>query len=293
MSFKGIFAAVVTPFNADGSMDFDGLNHVLDHLRNEGCTGVLLSGTTGEGPSLSVDERLALFREAKANHPKLTLLAGTGAASLPDADALTSGAIEAGCDAALVLPPFFYMSVSEDGLASFYASILDRIDPNGPGVLLYHNPKMAPPLSVELVNRLLDDYPDTIVGIKDSSGDMTYTRQIVELMNARAVLVGKDNLLSEALDAGASGAITACTNVHAPFMVRILRAHQQRDGNLNAYQHTVNQSFTHLTSFPAAPAMKALLVEQGLLKTDTVRAPLRTLSAEEKARLFGGYLHEG
>ncbi len=293
MSFRGIYAAVVTPFSADGSMDFVGLNRVLGNLSDEGCTGVLLSGTTGEGPSMSVAERLALFKEASTNHPELTLLAGSGAANLADAAALTAGAIEAGCDAALVLPPFFYMNVPDEGLFSFYKAILDTIDPAGPGVFLYHNPKMAPPLSVELVSRLLDNYPDIIVGIKDSSGDMTYTRQLIALMDTRPVLVGKDNLLSVALDAGASGAITACTNVHAPLMLRVLKAHQQGDGNLAAYQHTVDRSFAHLTSFPAAPAMKAMLAARGLLSSDAVRPPLMTLTPEDKPRLLDDYPHEG
>src|SRR5690349_16668856 len=119
-SLSGIYAAVITPLNSSGRPDYEAYTALLDHLWRRGCHGILAAGTTGEGPSLSVEERAGLFAAVSQANSEMRLLAGTGAASIEDTKALSRAAFEHGASAAVIIPPFFYSNPPVEGLLEFY-----------------------------------------------------------------------------------------------------------------------------------------------------------------------------
>lgn len=168
----GVFAAAVTPLTENLDLDSASLARLLSHLRADGCHGVLIAGSTGEGMSLSIRERAALFQAARSAAPTMPLIAGTGAASLSDAIEATRAAYAAGFDAALILPPFFFPDPGEEGLFNYFSRIFERAVPPGQAALLYHNPEFAPPVSLDLIARLRARFGPAVAGIKDSSNDV-------------------------------------------------------------------------------------------------------------------------
>src|SRR5574341_1590862 len=171
-TLNGIYAAITTPFDSAGQPAYEQFQRLLRHLEVLGCHGVLIAGTTGEGPSLSVQERIALLKAAVAANSGLRLLAGTGAASLEDAIALARAAFDEGAAGIVVIPPFFYSRPSVSGLVDFYSRLIEAAVPSGGAVYLYHNPAVSAPLiEPELISRLIDRYPEQVVGIKDSRSE--------------------------------------------------------------------------------------------------------------------------
>ena len=153
-SLAGIYAASITPFDDDGIPALHLLSIHLRHLESNGCTGALILGTTGEGPSFSVAERISILEAAAAERGNLRLLAGTGAASLTDAITLTRAAFELGYDGVVVLPPFFYHP-TQDGLLAYYFELVSRGVPDSGNLLLYHIPQVSGvPIERELIRRL-------------------------------------------------------------------------------------------------------------------------------------------
>ena len=163
----GVFAAVLTPQTADLSPDHDALAKHCRWLLDNGCDGLAVLGTTGEGNAFSVDERIAILEGlAEAGIAGETLLPGTGCCALSDTVRLTRRAVELGVAGVLVLPPFYYKNVSDEGLFAAYAEVIERIGDSRLKVYLYHFPQMsAVPLSLALIERLIKAYPDTVVGM--------------------------------------------------------------------------------------------------------------------------------
>ena len=217
----GVYAAVVTPLKPDLTPDLDGLTNLIQFLSNRGCHGVLLLGTTGEGPSFSREERLLIYQTAadiRQNIPDFHLLAGTGTPSLEDTQLLTRSAFDHGYEGVVVLPPYYFRKTTDEGLFNWFSLLLDKAVPMDGSVFGYHIPNVSGvSLSMDLLARLKDAYPNNFAGIKDSSGDPDWARSLgarfgTELM----VLTGNDRLFSLALQSGASGCITAMANLLSP-----------------------------------------------------------------------------
>ncbi len=178
-------------------------------------------GTTGEGPSFSREERLSIYKTAaqvRQNLPGFNLMAGTGTPSLEDTIALTRSAFDLGYDAALVLPPYYFKKASDTGLFTWYKQVLDAAVPGDGFVLGYHIPNVSGVgLSLDLLARLKDAYPMKFAGIKDSSGDPEWARALgARFGTDLLVFNGNDRLFSLALQANASGCITAMANLLSP-----------------------------------------------------------------------------
>jgi 4-hydroxy-tetrahydrodipicolinate synthase len=218
---KGVYAAIVTPLKPDHSPDIDGLADLIHFLSNRGCHGILLTGTTGEGPSLSIDERLQIYQgaaTARRNFPQLKLLAGTGTPSLEETIHLTKAVFDLGFDGVVVLPPYYFRKATDVGLFSWFSQVLDKSVPMGGVLLGYHIPPVSGvSLSFDLLSRLRDKFPDKFYGIKDSSGDQVWADSLgAHFGNDLCVLNGNDRLFSLALKAKASGCITAMANILSP-----------------------------------------------------------------------------
>ncbi|HSV86900.1 MAG TPA: dihydrodipicolinate synthase family protein, partial [Levilinea sp.] len=170
-NFSGIYCAIVTPFN-HGQLDIKRFQMHVQTLIADGCDGVLVAGTTGEGQSLSIAERGELVSAAREVGDSLKVLAGTGCSSLPETIQATRQAYELGADGVVIVPPFFFRDVTTRGLLEYYRIVFDEAVPSSGGAFLYHIPQVSGvPISIELLDHLLDAVGDRLAGLKDSSGN--------------------------------------------------------------------------------------------------------------------------
>lgn len=283
---NGVYAAVVTPYDATGeNPSAEQLAACLQQLADRGCHGALLAGTTGEGPSLSVAQRRSLFQAAAEANSGLTLLAGTGAASLDDTVTLTRAAFDAGCDAAVIIPPFFFRGAGDDGLFDFFASVMRRAVPAAGTVLLYHNPVAAAVgVSFELIHRLRDAFPEQVAGIKDSSQVWEHTHALLETFPGFQIFVGDDRLLAQNLAAGGAGSITLMANAFGDLNRAVFDAHTAGEPTAAAQQR-LTATHAQLDGLPRIPAIKYILRAGGIIENDAVKPPLRALTEPEEATL--------
>lgn len=220
---KGVVCALVTPFR-DGKPAFDNLQRLIEAVRADGVDGILLLGTTGEGPSIGLSEREEIIAAALEVSGDLLVMAGTGLPALPDCITATQRAFELGVDAAVVLPPYYFKKASPSGLAAFYRQLLDEAVPEQGRILLYHIPQVSGvAIPTELLDRLVALGDSRVAGVKDSSGNPEHGQMLCECYPDLAIFVGTDRLLLDSLQAGAAGIITAGGNVIAPLAAEVYR----------------------------------------------------------------------
>ncbi|MFO1128850.1 MAG: dihydrodipicolinate synthase family protein [Rhodospirillales bacterium] len=257
----GVFAAALTPVDAHLAPDFGTATLHCRWLLRHGCDGLGILGTTGEANSFSVGERTDLLDHLVGNGvPAAVLLPGTGCAALTDTVALTAHACKLGAGGCLVLPPFYYKNVSDDGLFASYAEVIERVGDPRLRIYLYHFPQMTGLfLSVALIERLVARYPETVVGIKDSSGDLANMLAVAAAIPGFAVFSGSDDLLLPLLDGGGAGCITACCNIAAPLAAAVYAAWRNGDReNAAAVQRTLSEVRRLVSAYPLSAALKAL-----------------------------------
>jgi 4-hydroxy-tetrahydrodipicolinate synthase len=286
----GVFAAALTPLNPDYSPDLTCLPEYLGFLAGRSCHGALILGTTGEGPSFSLEQRLAIYQAAtkvRQSYSGFSLFAGTGTPSLDETVRLTQKAFDFGFDGVVVLPPYYFRKAGEEGLFRWFSEVITRAVPAGGMLLCYHIPAVSGiPLSLELISRLKDKFPDRFAGLKDSSADPEFTRQLGERFGRDLnVYAGADQLFSLALQAGASGCITAPANLISPQLRQIWDAH--RGGKpFQEVQERVNRIRMTMEKFPPyPPLLKALLARYHGFPRWAVCPPLVSLSEEAEAQV--------
>ena len=290
-SFSGIYAAAITPIHEDGSLDLESLPVYLDFLANRGCHGALILGTTGEGPSFSTDERDAILKagiNVQNSQQDFFLFAGTGTPSLHETIHLTKTAFDIGYQGVVVLPPYYFKSVSDDGLFSWFSALIQQAVPEQGALFIYHIPAVSGvAISLELLSRLKSKFPDQLVGIKDSSGDPIYGSKLVKkFRNDLTILTGNDRFITETLNRGGSGCITALANTLSPVIRKLWDAfHHAEDTTL--FQEYLIQARTVAEKHgPFPPLIKALLPLQHNLPTWSVRPPLTPFSKDQANKLL-------
>jgi 4-hydroxy-tetrahydrodipicolinate synthase len=275
----GVFAAALTPLNADYSLDLESVPVYLDFLARRGCHGALLLGTTGEGPSFSPAERLDLLRAAlkvRETHPGFRLLAGTGTPSLTETADLNRAAFDLGFDGVVCLPPYYYRKATDDGLFDWFEAVITRSVPTDAFLLGYHIPGVAGiGFSIPLLTRLKDAFPVQFAGIKDSSHDAELAHNLGDLFgDDLLVLTGTDSYLRLAMENRAGGCITAPANLLSPGLRAVYDAFTV-GGDSSQEQATVSEQRRILEKFPPfPPALKALVSRLHSLPRWTVRPPL-------------------
>src|SRR5215213_7104090 len=179
-NFAGVLVPVLTPFTRSGEPDAGRFVSFCRFLLDQGADGLAIFGTTSEANSMSAGERMALLdRLIDSGIPAAKLMPGTGACSITEAATLISHAVGHGVGGVLMLPPFYYKGMNDDGLFAFFASVIDRVGSNALRMYLYHiPPQTVLGLSLDLVGRLIRAYPRTVVGLKDSSGCITATGNV-------------------------------------------------------------------------------------------------------------------
>src|SRR5262249_39838924 len=223
---QGVIAAVATAVGADGEPDCPRSTALARYLLGNGCDGLNVLGTTGEATSFSLAQRqrvMSAYR--KAGLPMDRLMVGTGAAALADAIALSKHAAELGFAAALLLPPFYYKGVPDDGLFAGIDAILAATAARPIPVYLYHFPAQSGvPWHLALIRRLLEQFGERIVGLKDSSGDMAYAREAAGIAPRFRVFPSTEAALPEARSGPFAGCISATANLNADLCARGYRA---------------------------------------------------------------------
>jgi 4-hydroxy-tetrahydrodipicolinate synthase len=282
---RGVIAATPTPLREDLTIDFDRL---IDHCRwllGPGrCDGINLLGTTGEATSLSVDARLAAMRAvASSGLPLDRMMVGTGAAALLDAVKLTAAARDLGYAGALLLPPFYYKDIDQESLAAYVGSVIAGAGSDGLKLYLYHFPQNSGiPYGIDTVAQLQERFPSTVVGLKDSAGNIEYTRELARRLTGLAVFPGSESVLSEAPRAGFAGCISATVNVTAGWVQSYWQAPDSDHGrsalalagavrqalSRHAFVATVKWALSDITHQPGwtrvLPPMRPLSESEGM-----------------------------
>jgi 4-hydroxy-tetrahydrodipicolinate synthase len=251
--------------------------------------GLAVFGTNSEANSLSVTEKMTLLDAlVEAGIPGKRLMPGTGACALPDAIALTRHAVRLGCGGTLMLPPFYYKGVSDDGLFRSFAEVIEAVGDTRLRIYLYHIPPVAQVgISHALIERLLKAYPGTIAGIKDSSGDWENTRAMLERFQPEGfdVFAGSETFLLATLRGGGAGCISATANVNPAAIARLAAHWQDADADdQQAALNTVRQTFQ---CYPMIPALKSAIAHfAGDPTWARVRPPLMPLDAATRDALL-------
>ena len=285
-TLSGVIAAVATPIDESGAPDLKRAVSLARYLLDNGCDGLNVLGTTGEATSFSLDERKGVMDAYKANGlPLHRLMVGTGAAALSDAVALTRHAAELGFGGALVLPPFYYKGVPDDGLVAYIDTLVTATQSKPIPLYLYHFPAMSGlPWHVTLIERLLKSYPSRIVGLKDSSGDMAFARSAAAISPDFAVFPSTEACLIEARAGDFAGCISATANLNADLCGRAWAT-----GDTTALDAAVKIRKL-FDGKPLVPGVKALLAhihsDAGLAR---VKPPLAPFSAADRASVIAGH----
>lgn len=280
----GIFAAAVTPFDAASRFDAAWQRAHFRWLHEHGIEGVLVAGTNGEGPSLSYDERCAVIEAAAQNRGALQLIAGTGTPSLNETIALSRFALEAGADAVLVVPPYYFRDAPSSGLIAYYRALFDALPSNG-RALLYHIPRVSGvPVSHELLAALRESHPRNCYGIKDTGGDAGETAKFVQAFPALQVLGGSDHLVADNLKAGVRGQISGLANAVPELLSGLFRAYRAGEA-VDGWQARIKNVQSVVKKYPQHGAIKTIASFRAELEPIYVKPPLLNLAADQAAAL--------
>ncbi len=259
-NFSGVIAPLITPFGEDGAPDPDRFIKHAQWLMANGCTGLAPFGTTSEANSLGLEERMELLEElVDAGLDPAKLLPGTGMCALTDAITLTQHAVELECGGCLMLPPFYYKGPSEEGLYRYFSEVIEAVGDDRLKVYLYHIPPIAQVgFTLSLIGRLKKAYPDTVVGLKDSSGDWANTKSILEAFPDLEIFPGSEAFLLDGLRAGSAGTISASANVNPAALHSVYQNWQTADADaLQGRIGGVRKVFQSLNMIPFIKAIVA------------------------------------
>jgi 4-hydroxy-tetrahydrodipicolinate synthase len=277
----GAMAPVLTLFKQDFSCDHSLYLRFCRWLQRQGV-GLAILGTNSEANSLTIEERLELLAMlVEGGIAPHALVPGTGCCATGDSVRLSKAAVRAGCAGVLMLPPFYYKGVSDEGLFAAYSEVIERVGEARLKVLLYHIPQVSGvALSLRLIGRLVERYPDTVIGMKDSSGDFNHSKEAIERFPGFKVYAGSDALLLATLRAGGAGCISATANVNPAAVARLRREWQAEEAEqMQAGLTRIRKIFE---GFPMIAALKAAVANFGEHPSFArLRPPLTLLSAQQ------------
>jgi len=285
---KGVLSPVVTPFKADLSPDPQRFVAICKWLLSQNC-GLAVFGTNSEANSLATDERLMMFDALiAAGLDPSRMMPGTGCCSITETVKLTSHAVKAGCAGVLMLPPFYYKGVTEEGLFRHYSEVIQRVGDSRLRIYTYHIPPVAVVgITPGLIERLLKAYPTAVAGMKDSSGDWNNTRTFLDAFAKSGfdVFVGSESFLLANMRNGGVGTISATANVNPAAIDKLYREWknpdaEQQQAKLNVTRETFGKKYLMIGALKAGIAIYAN--DPGWAK---VRPPLLELTAEQKKTL--------
>lgn len=278
----GISTALLTPFHDDGRINLALFCQHANHLLRNGPTGVTLFGTTGEGASIGLEERQTAIRamlESGVAADQITL--GLCASAISDVATQVRQGIALGITRFLLLPPFYFKDLNEDGLFDWHAQLFE-VSESSARFILYHIPQITQvPLSFDLILRLREEFPNRVIALKDSAGKWDDTRAVLE-SGKIPVLVGDERLLQKAVGMGGAGSICGMANLY-PARLHRLFENQEPDPGLSS-------DVDLIVSYPVIPALKqAMVVITGNPDWGHLRAPLRPLGPQGSAEIMARF----
>ncbi len=289
---RGVFAAVLTPLNSDRTPD---LGRLVDHchwLLANGCDGLAVMGTTGEGTSFGLTERIAILEGlAKAGIDMAKTMPGTGTAAVSDTVEITRCAMDVGAGGVLMLPPFYYKNVSDQGVCDAYSEVIERVASPQLRIYLYHFPQMSTvPISHHVIGQLINRFPNTVVGIKDSSGVEENMLEMVRKFPDFAVFSGSEESFLNVMKAGGAGCITAISNISSSLAHKVTTAwfdHQEIDQEAQKAHDMLQTLRVIISDYPLAACLKSVIADHygddGWL---ALRPPLCMLDRDEETRFL-------
>jgi len=289
--FTGVLAASLTPVDEKLAPNISLMAEHCKWLLSNGCDGLAILGTTGEANSFSVKEKSEIMQGlVERGIPGEKLLPGTGTCSIQDTIELTKISLDIGSRGALMLPPFYYKNPPDEGLYRYFSEIIQNIAEDSLKIYLYHFPQMSSiPFSFKLIERLTKNYPNTVVGMKDSSGDLQNMIGAVRNFDNFCVLAGADDLFLELLENGGGGCITACANVSSSLSAQVYLGHSQGKDVSEANKQLVAVRRS-LSQFNLPGALKALNARRTKDETwKNVRPPLVIMEGENLQKLFATF----
>jgi 4-hydroxy-tetrahydrodipicolinate synthase len=284
---SGVLSPVVTPFKSDLSTDPDRFVRQCRWLLTQDV-GLAVFGTNSEANSLSTEEKIELLdRLVGAGLDPARMMPGTGCCALPDSVRLSAHAMKLGCGGVLMLPPFYYKGVSDDGLFKSFAEVIERVGDRRLRIYLYHIPPVSQvPITVGLIERLLKAYPGVVAGAKDSSGDWNNTQAYLVNFAGQGfdVFAGSETFLLQNMRNGGAGCISATANINPGPIARLFATWKEPDADQQ--QAKLDQIRGIVSRYPMIPALKATIAHHGGdASWATVRPPLVALTAEQRASL--------
>jgi 4-hydroxy-tetrahydrodipicolinate synthase len=287
---RGVLSPVVTPFNKDLSPDPRRFIAHCQWLLTQNC-GLAVFGTNSEANSLSINERIALLDALlSADVDPSRMMPGTGCCALTDTVRLTEHAVKAGCAGVLMLPPFYYKDVSEEGLYRNFSEVVERVGDARLRIYLYHIPPVAVVgITPGLVERLLKKYPTAIAGMKDSSGDWNNTKTFLDAFAKSGfdIFPGSESFLLAGLKNGGAGCISATANVNPAAIDKLFRDWRKPDADLQ--QEALNVVRKTVGQYVMIPALKAVVAHYSKdPEWVAVRPPLTELTAAQAKNVIDG-----
>ena len=287
-TLPAVLSPVLTPFKADGSPDAPKLLKQCQWLEANGV-GQAIFGTNSEANSMSAPQKMGTLTaliEGGLNPEHL--MPGTGATSIDATVNMTRHAVNHKCAGVLMLPPFYYKDVSDDGLFAYFSEVIQKIGSAALQIYIYNIPPVTKvTLSLSLLERLAKEYPKTVVGMKDSSGDWSYTESVIKLLapSGFRVYAGSEVFLMRALRAGGVGCISATANVN-PKAIADLADHW-RESNADERQVGLDQVRGIFAKYQMIAGMKTAVAHYSKdPEWLRVRPPLMQLSADQQAQLL-------
>ena len=278
---QGVLAASLTPCQPDLTCDNAAMAEHCKDLIARGCCGVVIFGTTGEGSSFSVEEKkktLKALIELGINAKQMIL--GVGNCAIPDAVELSKEALKQECAAVLMIPPFFYNQVDDEGVISFYREVITRVQDSRLRLILYHIPQFSRvPITLPVIHRLVSEFPEQVIGIKDSEGNMELFKEIRQQFPHFHIYAGNEALIAEAARMGAAGAIVGMANVF-PELLRSLYTYGKGISQNNPQQELMIMRDI-VRRYPFIPAMKSFMGKRKGNPWHTLRPPLIPLTEEQ------------
>jgi 4-hydroxy-tetrahydrodipicolinate synthase len=286
---EGVLAPVITPFRKDYAPDAQRFVRHCRWLLKSGCAGLAVFGTNSEANSMSVAEKRALLEALVAGGvPASALMPGTGHCALSDSIEMTRAAVELGCAGVLMLPPFYYKGVSDEGLYRNFAEVIERVGDERLQLYLYHIPPVAQvAITLPLIERLLSKYPGIVAGVKDSSGDWSNTKAMLDAFAKEGfdVFAGSEVFLLDNMRHGGKGCITATGNINPGPIANVYR--NWRSADAERLQAGISATRKIVQKQPMIPALKAAVAHFGNdAQWKTCRPPLVELTAAQEETLI-------
>jgi 4-hydroxy-tetrahydrodipicolinate synthase len=286
---EGVLAPVITPFKKDYSPDAERFVRHCRWLLKSGCAGLAVFGTNSEANSLSVSEKRHLLEKlVEGGVPASALMPGTGHCAVSDSIEMTRAAVELGCAGVLMLPPFYYKGVSDEGLYRNFAEVIERVGDERLSLYLYHIPPVSQVgISLGLIERLLSKYPGIVAGVKDSSGDWANTKAMLDQFAKGGfdVFAGSETFLLDNMRNGGKGCITATGNINPGPIANVYR--NWRSAEADKLQAGITATRKVVQKQPMIAALKSAVAHFGNDPVwKTCRPPLVELAAAQEEELI-------